>query len=833
MRSGLVGIIVCAARLATAAPLAHLEQDVDGDGKPDRISVEPSGDLVIDGTSHATLALRSAPTRATIAAADVRGVPTLVVVVASSSGEETIVFERRGSWQELVRGPTGPVGTDSEYAIAIGAATNGIYRYQTRPGIRRCDGKPTYLFAEGWKDKKFRRLSKLPTEVPDTAPVIAAHLDAAAPPASLLYQARVASHEPGATDAGALAIPTELDDGKPTTFWREDFTKGAGEGQFFTFEPRFGAARATQLRIVPGNPTSPQTVRAFNRPKRLAIVGATGAWHVDLPDAMLDGLGAAYVADLPTPIDGCVTVVLESTYGPDDGQTAIAELEVFADGERNGGGEAALAHVVAEGKDGVKIATQGLARRGAAAAAAIEAELAKAKLFDVRQRLLRALIELKDPSAGPPLARAIIDGSLHDRDLDDAVAALGALGMAQELHDLVAMRELPLEARVAAARSLAGTDKAIDLAGTGPREVRRAVIEAMSSIKVPALVAATQAATTPQATGDLWRAVTRRAHAVETERAQALAALLAALPTATDYERRYRIVDGLATLGDAATLRTLDALLRGLPQDASRAAYEQIIARAIAKSPRAEALDMLAWLVREPDPGVRYAALSALGTAEGGSAGPWHDAVGADGIDRAIQSTLLGDTWPEVRRRAAQMLGTRCMRPGPAHSLVESISRDPDVNVRSDALGALVDCRAAGTAELLGTVWDNPKLPMELRARAVDLSVSLGDRAVAAKLVAKFTQWRGAALESAEALALAQNAAYAIGRLNPPGTGDALQDALGDAAFPEIVAAAATALGLMGPACPASAKSRLRTLAHSDEQQIQVAAAHAAAICGK
>jgi HEAT repeat protein len=99
--------------------------------------------------------------------------------------------------------------------------------------------------------------------------------------------------------------------------------------------------------------------------------------------------------------------------------------------------------------------------------------------------------------------------------------------------------------------------------------------------------------------------------------------------------------------------------------------------------------------------------------------------------------------------------------------------------------------------------------------------------------VAKLPAWRGAALESEDALALAQNAAYALGKLAPPGAADALLDALEDTAYPEIVAAAATGLGLMGPACPRTAIPKLRLLAHSDERQVQAAAARAAAVCGR
>jgi len=230
---------------------------------------------------------------------------------------------------------------------------------------------------------------------------------------------------------------------------------------------------------------------------------------------------------------------------------------------------------------------------------------------------------------------------------------------------------------------------------------------------------------------------------------------------------------------------------------------------------------------------VRYAALTALGATESGPPGAWHAAVHADGIDRVIQTALVSDTWPEVRARAAQMLGARCSRPGPATSLADSVHRDPELAVRNDALSALAECKATGASDLLAKTWDNPKQPIELRQHAIDLAVELGDPTLATKLVAKFQQWQGASLESTDALALTQNAAYAIGRLSPPGAGDALLGALDDGAFPEIVAAAATGLGLMGRSCPAVAKPKLRNLARSEDQQVSVAAAHAAAICGK
>jgi hypothetical protein len=109
----------------------------------------------------------------------------------------------------------------------------------------------------------------------------------------------------------------------------------------------------------------------------------------------------------------------------------------------------------------------------------------------------------------------------------------------------------------------------------------------------------------------------------------------------------------------------------------------------------------------------------------------------------------------------------------------------------------------------------------------------LADPALGKKLAAKFTQWRRAAIDSEAALALVQRAAYAIGRLRVPGAAEALTGALDDSAFPEIVAAAAAGLGLLGPACPSTAKPKLKALSRSDEQQVATAASRAYGLCGK
>ncbi len=820
MRTALAFLLMTSA--ASAAPVGSLTADVDSDGTPDKVTMDSNGDLLVTTKKLGgeTIVLEPA-TRATIAFAIVKSVPTITVV----TDKKVFVLRSPQSKWSVVAREAADVGLDADYAVVALPRFDGVYLYQQRIGSQRCDNSPGMAFGRFLDGGTFRRMSRLPLQMPDQATVINAKPDSNPAREAGLYRARFASHQPGATNVADLPMPVELDDGKPQTAWREELQTSAGEGQYFNYVPRVAAAKATQVRIVTGP-------KGSNRPQRIGVATADGAWHIDIPDG---GPGSAFVADLPTPVSGCVTLVLESTYGPDKGATQIAELVVYAEGERTEGSESALAHAVAEGGN-VRIASQELARRGAAGVKAIEDELAKTKDHNARSRLFGALIAIKDPSAGPLLARAATEGELQGPELVAAISALAGLGQGQVLHDIAAKGGTPIDARVAAVKALrvpAERDVLISLAGIGPREVRQATIESLMALDVATLAAAAQAATKPSASGDLWRAVTRRARAHTDERPAALTAMTAAITQNNDYERRYRLVDGIAALGDVAALKSLTALLKQLPADDAEAiAYKQIAARAVAVNPRPDAFDLVTALVGDRDAGVRLAALSALAGASGGSEGAWHGAVGADGIDRVLTTSLYTDTWPEVRRFAAQMLGDRCVRPGPAAALKDSLARDHDLNVRGDALTALVQCKAGGSAELLAKLWDDTKAPLDLRRRAVDLTVTLADQTLGSKLVAKFGQWRGAAIESEQALALAQNAAYAIGQLKPPGAAEALMAALDDAAFPEIVAAAATGLGLLGAACPATAVPKLKALTESDEQQIAAAARRAVAQCG-
>ena len=257
-------------------------------------------------------------------------------------------------------------------------------------------------------------------------------------------------------------------------------------------------------------------------------------------------------------------------------------------------------------------------------------------------------------------------------------------------------------------------------------------------------------------------------------------------------------------LGDPPALAALTTWLAALPaHETESAALRQVAARALAKAARPEAVELVLGLVRDDDPGVRIAALTAL--MAGGDAAR-HGRARAS--IASIGERLGRDPWEDVRVRAAQALGGRCARPEPAARLVDRGRRGPRAR-RADrgARRARAVPRRPASRICSRARGTTAKLPLRCARCAISLAIALGDRALGVKLVGELTAWRGAALESAEALKLAVEAANAIGKLGAPGADRALLDALDDAAFPEIVAAAAGGLGSLGPACPAAAKA--------------------------
>ncbi len=823
-------IVLALAAPAVAAPVARL----DADGT--HFELGDDGLVRITGRGAGELRVGKLAAAGAIAASRASGKPIVVVSFADALGEReaVVIANDRGPWREVARIALGTRG-DREYGVELDADPRWLIRYQHVAGAERCDGKPALVFPEVFDlaTAKFAG-AKPPIDVAETAPTLTAHLDTAPPTIPMVYAARLASHMPGASDAGGLGHPDELDDGRTETVWTEDLASD-GKGQFFTFAPRLAGAPARQLRIVPGDPRSAAAMKASNRPHRIAVATAQGTWWIELADPIKEPLGAAYVVDLPTPISGCVTVILDSVYAGTANATSIAELEVMTERERGPGGLALLAHGLVDGTGNLAAIAGVLAKHGAPGVAAIDDELAKTADAGARKRLVAALAINRDPAAAASLGRAVNEGWVRATDLDGVIAALGGLEQYAALAAIARQPKQPVEQRIAAIRAIRATSPLglaalVELAGTiDMRELRATVIEMLATAPAASLIQVVG----PNAP-DVWRALTKQLRASKNREARdaAITVMTAALAAATDYEQRYRLIDGLATLGDAAALRNLDATLRALPAGtAATAALRQVAIRAIERTPRVEAEPIVVDLARDSDPGVRLAALSALATADGDPGGPGHAPAGVDGVDRVIV-TALTDHWPEVRRKAAQALGTRCMRPGPAAALVAAIAGDHETGVRLDALGALVQCHAPNIAQTLARTWDDKRAPIALRGRAIDLAAELGDRALGVTLLARFYDWQAVASDNKAALELLEHAAPAIGQLAPPGAADALTEALDDTGYPEIVSAAAMGLGALGPACTPAAKQKLLAVTLDDEAVV-VIARHAAAQCGK
>src|SRR6185436_19458066 len=195
---------------AYAAPVAQLREDVDGDGAADPIELTSDGVVQIGGARRADVKIAPAVEKGRLLVGRTGAAVQIVADITRGATREAVVLEARGTWREVTRFPLGGVGLDrDEYSVEVDATPAGVYRYQSRWEVRRCDGKPSYLFAEKLDGASFRPVPIPPTNLPPSPAVLAPKPDPAAAPPPLLYQAKSASYQPGAHDAGGLSVPRE------------------------------------------------------------------------------------------------------------------------------------------------------------------------------------------------------------------------------------------------------------------------------------------------------------------------------------------------------------------------------------------------------------------------------------------------------------------------------------------------------------------------------------------------------------------------------------------------------------------------------------------------
>jgi len=246
-------------------------------------------------------------------------------------------------------------------------------------------------------------------------------------------------------------------------------------------------------------------------------------------------------------------------------------------------------------------------------------------------------------------------------------------------------------------------------------------------------------------------------------------------------------------------------------------------------------------LLDDTDPGVRAQASESIaaylrrGGVASATSGPWIAEGARDQVSTALASRLGSDSWALVRRAAARTLAVNCGNAA-VPALRSAIERDTNVEVQLDALDALVACDASAAEAVVIATWSNTSRSAELRERAV----ALGARQP--KLIARLRQqlraWRAATSDAdAQALRLAQKAAVELGRAGAtmPAHRAAIRtdllDALGDSAYPEIVAAAITGLAELGELCGPANNAILAKYLRSDDQMVVLAAKQAIARC--
>lgn len=854
--------------------VAEQRFDIDGDGKPDLVRIEDPPAVAVT-LARAASALEWKPfatgrgalvagelslgtgaafgkRRVLVATALFRGHAEVGPTRAARTGQAMILAWNGKALDKLWEGTVGAQGRDNDYQVRVEASPLGLLRYQERPDIRRCDGKPAYLFPErfDFQKQRFRAVSS-PTLMPENAAVLiatrAAPAGVTAEPA-VSFRTRSVSAQSYADHAGDLVPPRELDDDDPKTAWQEG-TGGAGRGVFITLTSPMRDPELSAVRIIPGHAADKDAFARANRLRRIGLlVGTERAFWIEFPDdpARERAFDAPYWVTLPAGVRGdCVTLVIDSVYpgraatSPNAGDTAIAELSVLTSVEvdqngqdgRDGPDSELIARVSAAGEASEPTARL-LVRRGARALPSILAELEKGELSPpAALRLRRVLARIGDPAAAGQLVEGLAAEELSDGDRDAFQHALEHMGDAAvpALDALVRDDRASSSARAAAARVLAampGTsarDSLVGACGRGDRGLRQVIAVALGQRQAADFDALLDAATrseprpTVAAESDLWRAIglmARRAEpSVQRRAAEALAERVRA-PRADGYELNYRLLSASAGLAEDAALMAVREALAGPAgrDDAHGRALRRVTAAALAENPHPRARQLLLELTGDADPGVRDLAVAGLG--------PRADAD-ADS-DRAIIARLESEPWPRIRQRAAAALGHRCGVIEDARAALDrAVDGDAKVDVAREALNALVQCRAPDVGARLIAIAGDGKRHEKLRQRALTLVPMLEDPSLSGPLIALFARLRGASWSENAAVRLAAAAAVALGRVGTDDVVAPLMSAAREASFPEIQAAAVTALGEI---CPRQALPLMAALVGSDQRGVVVAA---------
>jgi HEAT repeat protein len=816
--------LLVAAQAAPPAPWAETRGDLDGDGKPERARLGRDGVLVVEAADGRELLQVPLPDAGRIERAQLRVVPVeerVALHVRAELGRGQAAEAVVSGGRVLFAGRTGPVG-DGERAQRLRVDEAGIVRYQTSPGVARCDGEEQ-LFPERWDfgSGRFRAVTVDPPLGRRLKTAATAPAGLEGPPLGLFRFVAASTDSSGDRRADRLAAPRELEDGAPATVWQA----GAGataKGAWATARAQAGPQRVRAVRLTAGN-EAPRAVTL--------VVGS----HVDEQFTVEVGPGARWVT---LPPDGaataCVSVVVAE---PGPRGNALAEVAIYGDVD-GPGGIAKLIDDVAEARADADGAARLLTMRGAAAAEAVAAALPTTTGLG-RRRLIQVLAETATPATAPALGKALETAAGPDRTLVvDALARLGEAGVAQAARiygDATQAAEARADAATVLGRVPGPTAVAALLAHAGQGEplVRAAAMRAMArqfaAGSTEPFWKVLDEARGEAATGDVARAVAPVAREANADVRRGTAAVLrtAAAKTrgAQQFAGQLRVLRAIGDLGAEELLPTVREAARDR-EPVLRAAA----ATAAAHIAGGDAIARAA--VTDADAGVRKAALLALG-ARAAAGAPQASPAEATHAPLAAQA-LADDAWPMVRHAAADALGSACAeaRGAVAAPLTRALlgdgkelkGADASEEVRRAALAALGRC--SPPLPTLTAVLTEPRQPTSVRELAAALVAKRGGPEAARALATALRDALGdpAADDRTAGLAVACTRALArVGDRSRPVL-EALGEAANEPGSPAVRAAAMESIGLL---CPDGAAEALRKGASDADGQV-VRAARAA-----
>jgi HEAT repeat protein len=756
MRWSIFSVAAALALTAPAAQAAAVPPPLSLAGAPDGWFEIREGTAVLARVPIATAPLRRGTPSLHETDVDGHRVAELRVPVRGKAAEEVWIADVGARPPQVIwTGSAGARDADGEVSIAVEVSPDGIVEYQTATQVTRCDGVPPRLFprAFDFDSKRFRPiLSPLPEPVPASQRLTGHRGDPAMPagrPIDNFHFLSASTTTAAGSDARALAAPAALDDGDPATAWAEGLG-GDGRGEFLTARAAAGGYAIRGLRIFPGDGSSAAAFRAKNRVRRLQIAlgpALEQRFEVELPsDAAADAAHwrEPYWVPLPKPMaSSCVTVViLEVARGTEAappksyGTTAIGDIAIFTELDGPDGAE----HLVADLAKAADCPSRiPLVVSLGQAAVLPTAQAVMSTKGPSRECLVEALTSLepapKNPIVAEALIAAVAGATPKEERLVTAALRRAAVPPVGALGDLLASDKALVDDRIRAARVLGALEDErapgalVAAAGVGPTAVRAAVADALAlspALRAEALLEAVAHAPSEGAAryADLVRVLPAAVKHAPERRADAVAALKAALAPDRPFEVRGRAVMALGMLGSTSPAAQSDALapLVALRADSDEPALRYLAARELVTASGGEALAALRAALDDRDPRVRETAALGLGQHRARDAG---------------QSLIAGakqEPWPFVRRAELEALGHLCVA-GTGDLMIRATERDVD-QVRHAALGALVRCKDPRATKVLLRTLAHPTEAATLRELAASLLGELGNRSVTPTLAA-------------------------------------------------------------------------------------------------